>query len=71
MKKSENAGKSRKREGEEMRTVRETEGLWKQGGKAMGKIKKERGNGDSMWAQETNVVDEEKAKGCVICGGRD
>lgn len=37
----------------------------------MGKIKKERGNGDSMWAQETNVVDEEKAKGGVMCGGRD
>lgn len=51
-----------------MRTVRETEELWKRGGKGekvMGKIKKERGNGDSMWAQEINVVDEEKAKGCV------
>lgn len=35
------------------------------GEKVMGKIKKERGNGDSTWAQEINVVDEEKAKGCV------
>lgn len=31
----------------------------------MRKIKKERGNADSTWAQEINVVDEEKAKGCV------
>lgn len=30
----------------------------------MGKIEKER-NGESMWAQETNVVGEETAKGCV------
>lgn len=34
-------------------------------GKAMGKIKKGGGKCDSMWAQEMNVEDEEKAKGCV------
>lgn len=33
--------------------------------KVMGKIKKGGGKGDNMWAWETNVEDEEKAKGCV------
>lgn len=31
----------------------------------MGKIKKGGGKGDSMWAWEMNVEDEEKAKGYV------
>lgn len=34
------------------------------GEKVLGKIRKEKGNGDSTRAQEINAVDEEKAKGC-------
>ena len=41
------------------------------GGKVMGEIKKGRGKGDSVCAQEMNVEDEEKAKGGGMCGGRD